>query len=66
MANRAVITAKIGPAEAVTALVINNLNSAIFDFVALTVSLNGNIYDIAACTTFTLVLTAGVYVLTIS
>ena len=66
----AVITAKIGTANTVTAATYTGLKSFEFDLVAQTLELvcdvGRPIFDIKADTTFTLVLTTGNYVLTVS
>lgn len=66
MPSQATITGKIGPAEAVTALVIPNVKNANFNFENGTVEINGQTFDIYAQTTITLTVSGHNYTLSIS
>lgn len=70
MASAATVTAKIGPAQTVTAQVFSNVSSFNFDVIAkvLTVVNNGIItqMDINAATTVTCTIATGNFTLTVS
>lgn len=53
MANQLTLTAKIGPAETVTALVFTNPTSMNFNMPANILTVNGQDYDITAASTVT-------------
>jgi hypothetical protein len=70
MPSTATVTAKIGPAQSLTATVFNNVTSFNFDVVAkvLTVVANGitTMMDINAATTVTCTIATGNFTLTVS